>query len=76
MNCIRRAAPTVCRAQRFFGLDVARTADALGLEAGEQAAVVLSFGYPATGHTADRRTADEWIARAERKPLDELVTRI
>jgi nitroreductase len=56
--------------------DPARTAEALGLGEGEQAAVVLSFGYPATGHTGESRTADEWIARAERKPLDELVSRI
>jgi nitroreductase len=56
--------------------DSGRTAEALGLAEDEQAAVVLSFGYPATGHTADRRSAEEWIARAERKPLDELVSRI
>jgi nitroreductase len=56
--------------------DPARTAAALGLDETEQAAVVLSFGYPATGHTAEKRPADEWIARADRKPLDELVTKL
>jgi nitroreductase len=56
--------------------DASRTAEALGLEGDEQPAIVLTFGYPATGHTADRRSAGEWIARAERKPLDELVERI
>jgi nitroreductase len=56
--------------------DPDRTARALGLSDDERAAVVLSFGYPATGHTAEKRGADDWIARAERKPLDELVARI
>jgi nitroreductase len=56
--------------------DPARTAEAVGLGEGEQAAVVLSFGYPATGHAPDTRTADEWIERAERRPLGELVSRI
>ena len=56
--------------------DAGLTAGALGLQGDERPAVVLSFGYPVTGHTGERRSADEWIARAERKPLDELVERI
>ena len=56
--------------------DPAPAAEALGLQGEEHAAVVLSFGYPATGHTAEKRSAEEWIARAERKPLDELIERI
>jgi nitroreductase len=56
--------------------DPAPTAEALGLEGEEHPAIVLTFGYPATGHTADKRYVEEWIERAERKPLDELVSRI
>src|SRR5207247_2527591 len=56
--------------------DASLTAEALGLEGDEQPAIVLSFGYPATGHTAEKRRVDEWVARAERKPLDELVSTI
>jgi nitroreductase len=56
--------------------DVAATATALGLAGDGKPVVVLSFGYPATGHTGDRRTPEEWIARAERKPVEELVERI
>jgi nitroreductase len=56
--------------------DADRTAEALALEGDERAAVVLSFGYPASGHTAERRSTDEWIARADRKPLDDLVSRV
>jgi nitroreductase len=35
---------------------------------------VLSFGYPAKPRAP--RTADEWSAAADRKPLDELVRRV
>jgi len=56
--------------------DAARTAEALRLHGDEQASVVLTFGYPATGHTAERRTVGEWVARAERKSLVELVERL
>jgi nitroreductase len=56
--------------------DAAATAAALGLGGDEQPVVVLTFGYPATGHTAEKRSAGEWLARADRKPLDQLVERI
>ena len=35
---------------------------------------ILSFGYPAKPRAA--RTAEEWSAKADRKPLDELVRRV
>lgn len=54
--------------------DAARAA--LGLGEDDQVGTVLTFGYPATGHTREKRSAEEWLARADRKPLDELVTRI
>jgi len=49
---------------------------ALGLGEDEQLAIVLTFGYPARERDPFRRTPEEWSARANRKPLDELVTRI
>jgi len=49
---------------------------ALGLDADEEIAVVLTFGYPARERDPERRTAEEWSARADRKPLDELVRRV
>jgi nitroreductase len=56
--------------------DRAATAALLGLGEGEEPAIVLSFGYPARRRDPDRRTPDEWIARADRKPFDKIVTRI
>ena len=55
--------------------DAAAAAEALDLEEGALA-LVISFGYPARPRDPDSRTADEWSARANRKPLDELVTRL
>ena len=49
---------------------------ALGLGAEEDVAVVLTFGYPAHGRTGESRAPEEWLARADRKPLDELVERV
>ena len=48
----------------------------LGLGGDEHAAIVLTFGYPAKPRDPAARTADEWSARAGRKPLDELVERV
>ncbi|MGE5273166.1 MAG: nitroreductase family protein [Verrucomicrobiota bacterium] len=49
---------------------------ALGLTADDDIAIVLTFGYPARERDPDRRTPEEWSARAARKPLDELVERL
>lgn len=46
---------------------------AAGLEDGEQVATVLTFGYPATPSDPERMSADEWIARADRRPFDDVV---
>jgi len=54
--------------------DAARAA--LGLGEDDQLAVVLTFGYPAHGKTGESRSVEEWLERADRKPLDELVDRI
>src|SRR5215217_6628652 len=36
-------------------------------------AAVLTFGYPANPRDPARRSAEEWVARANRKPFDEVV---
>lgn len=46
----------------------------LELEDSERVANIVSFGYPARGADPTRRTAQEWIAAADRKPFDEIVT--
>jgi nitroreductase len=43
---------------------------------GAEAALILSFGYPATPRNPEARSAEEWSARANRKSLDDLVRRI
>ena len=56
-----------------------RDADALGaaldLAEDERYAIVLSFGYPARPVDPQARTPEEWIARADRRALDEVVQR-
>jgi nitroreductase len=47
---------------------------ALGLE--EAPAIVLTFGYPPRHPGAESRSAEEWSARANRKPLDELIEQL
>jgi nitroreductase len=49
---------------------------ALGLGADDEIATVLTFGYPARERHPERRTPEEWSARADRKPLDGLVDRV
>jgi nitroreductase len=55
--------------------DMERAREALGLGEDDQLAIVLTFGYPARARDPSRRTPEEWSARADRKPLDELVER-
>lgn len=45
----------------------------LGLAEDEQVASVISFGHPAKSRDPERRTAEEWIDRADRLPFDEIV---
>jgi nitroreductase len=56
--------------------DAERARAALDLGEDEPVATVLTFGYPARERDPESRTAEEWSARADRKPLDELVQRI
>lgn len=46
----------------------------LGLEEPERVANIISFGYPARELDPARRSAEDWIAAADRKPFDEIVT--
>ena len=48
---------------------------ALELDDDERIAIVLSFGYPAKPRDPDARSATEWSARANRRPLQESVRR-
>ena len=45
---------------------------AVGVQEGEQVATILSFGYPAK--PLRERSADEWVASANRKPFDDVVS--
>jgi nitroreductase len=54
--------------------DADAMARALDLGEEERAAIVLSFGYPARPRDPEKRSPDEWIARADRLPYDEIVT--
>jgi nitroreductase len=53
-----------------------REPDTAAEAVGETPATVLSFGYPARPRDPERRSAEEWSARANRFPLDEVVTRV
>ena len=53
--------------------DAERMREALGLGSDEQVATVLSFGYPARLADPERRTPDEWIARADRLAFEDVV---
>jgi nitroreductase len=46
----------------------------LRLEDPERVANIVTFGYPAREVEPARRTADEWITAADRKPFDEIVS--
>jgi nitroreductase len=46
----------------------------LGLDDSERVANIVSFGYPVREADPERRTAEEWVAAADRKPFDEIVT--
>lgn len=56
--------------------DAEATGHLLGLADDERLVIILSFGYPAEPRDPESRSADEWSRRANRKPLDEIVTRL
>ena len=49
---------------------------ALGLGEADELGIVLSFGYPERARDVEARSAHDWSARANRRPLSELVTRM
>jgi nitroreductase len=51
-------------------------ARALGLEEGWLPVYIPSFGYPRHPLDPESKSAEEWSAEANRKPLDELIRRI
>ena len=55
-------------------------ADALNELAGagddEQVGIVLSFGFPPNGGDPARFSAQEWVEKADRAPLDQAVQRV
>jgi nitroreductase len=53
--------------------DQARAGEALGLGGDEVPLIVLSFGYPVRPRDPEARSPREWIARADRKPFEEVV---
>lgn len=55
--------------------DPARAAEALGLDEGRLPVNIPSFGYPKRPRDPESQSAEEWSAEANRKPLDEIVTR-
>jgi nitroreductase len=56
--------------------DEAAVRAALSLGEEERVAIVLSFGYPAKPRDPESRSAAEWSARANRRPLEESVRRL
>jgi nitroreductase len=53
--------------------DAAGLQEVVGHDDGEQVATVLTFGYPEKPRDVQRLSPEEWIARADRKPYEEIV---
>ena len=53
-----------------------RDPDAAAEICGGEVRAILSFGYPARPRDPDSRSAEAWSARANRKPLSELVREV
>ena len=53
-----------------------RDADAAAEICGGEVRAILSFGYPARARDVESRRAEDWSARANRKPLSELVREV
>jgi nitroreductase len=56
--------------------DLVELRKALHLDEDAKVAAVLSFGHPARRTDPARRSADEWVARARRKPYEEVVREV
>jgi nitroreductase len=79
-----RAAQNMMLAASNFGVgscpngmpDRAAAGQVLGVDEGEEPAIIVTFGYPARPVDPESRSPDEWIAAANRKPFDEVIQRI
>ncbi len=49
-------------------------AAAVGVREGEEVATVITFGTPSRPRDPERRTPEEWIARADRLPFEDVVS--
>jgi len=56
--------------------DAEAAAALLGLGEDERIATVLTLGYPARPVDPGRRSAEEWLARLDRKPFDVVVREV
>jgi nitroreductase len=56
--------------------DAEAASEALELGEDERAAIVLSFGLPQRARDPEAHSAAEWSARANRRPLGEVVRRV
>jgi nitroreductase len=56
--------------------DPAAASEALGLEEGWLPVNIPSFGYPKRRLEPESKTAEEWSAEANRKPLGDLVKKV
>lgn len=57
--------------------DAQRLRAAIGHAEDESVTTVLTFGYPARPRREpESLTADEWVARADRRPFEEIVTEL
>ena len=56
--------------------DRATIPELAGAGAGQQVEILLSFGYPPGRGDPGSRSLEEWLAAADREPLDDLVTRV
>lgn len=48
----------------------------LSLEQDQEPTIVLTFGHPARPRKPEARSAAEWLERADRRPLDDVVKRV
>jgi nitroreductase len=55
--------------------DAGPTGELLRIGEEEHVINILSFGYPARERSPEDRSAEEWLARAKRKPFDKVVER-
>ena len=56
--------------------DAAATAQALGLDEGQLPVNIPTFGYPKRSVDPESKSAEDWSAEANRKPLGEVVRRV